>query len=86
MKAEDYDAFLEDPEDRGIRKLWPRLFTELEGPAMLPPRQGVGRCHEGMRRLPLELEYRVAYFPPLKLWTRRETLSAMAGSCVTVRL
>ena len=37
MKAEDYDAFLEDPTDWAIRKLWPRIFTELEGLAMLPP-------------------------------------------------
>ena len=37
MKPEDYDAFLEDPADWSIRKLWPRIFTELEGLAMLPP-------------------------------------------------
>ena len=37
MKPEDYDAFLEDPADFGIRKLWPRVFTECEGLAMLPP-------------------------------------------------
>jgi len=37
MKAEDYDAFLEDPTDWAIRKLWPRMFTELEGLATLPP-------------------------------------------------
>ena len=36
-EAEDYDAFLEDPADWSIRKLWPRIFTELEGLAMLPP-------------------------------------------------
>jgi len=37
MKPEDYDAFLEDPADFSIRKLWPRVFTECEGLAMLPP-------------------------------------------------
>jgi len=37
MKAEDYDAFLEDPADWSIRKYWPRVFTELEGLALLPP-------------------------------------------------
>lgn len=37
MKAEDYDAFMEDPTDWSIRKLWPRIFTELEGLASLPP-------------------------------------------------
>jgi uroporphyrinogen-III decarboxylase len=37
MKPEDYDDFLEDPADWSIRKLWPRVFTELEGLAMLPP-------------------------------------------------
>ncbi len=37
MKPEDYDAFLDDPADWSIRKLWPRIFTELEGLANLPP-------------------------------------------------
>jgi uroporphyrinogen-III decarboxylase len=37
MKAEDYDAFMEDPADWSIRKYWPRVFTELEGLALLPP-------------------------------------------------
>ncbi|HEY9595546.1 MAG TPA: uroporphyrinogen decarboxylase family protein [Spirochaetia bacterium] len=37
MKAEDYDAFLDDPADWGIRKYWPRVFSELEGMALLPP-------------------------------------------------
>jgi hypothetical protein len=37
MKAEDYDAFLDDPADWSIRKYWPRVFPELEGLALLPP-------------------------------------------------
>jgi uroporphyrinogen-III decarboxylase len=37
MKPEDYDAFIDDPADWGIRKYWPRVFSELEGLAMLPP-------------------------------------------------
>jgi uroporphyrinogen-III decarboxylase len=37
MKAEDYDAFLDDPTDWAVRKLWPRIFTELKGLEMLPP-------------------------------------------------
>ena len=37
MKPEDYDAFLEDPADWSLRKYWPRIFTELEGLALLPP-------------------------------------------------
>ena len=37
MKGEDYDAFIEDPADWSIRKYWPRVFTELEGLALLPP-------------------------------------------------
>jgi uroporphyrinogen-III decarboxylase len=37
MKPEDYDAFIEDPADWSIRKYWPRVFSELEGLAMLPP-------------------------------------------------
>jgi uroporphyrinogen-III decarboxylase len=37
MKAEDYDAFLEDPADWAIRVYMPRAFSELSGFAMLPP-------------------------------------------------
>jgi uroporphyrinogen-III decarboxylase len=37
MKAEDYDAFIEDPADWAIRVYMPRAFTELSGFAMLPP-------------------------------------------------
>jgi uroporphyrinogen-III decarboxylase len=37
MKAEDYDAFINDPSDWSIRKYLPRAFKELEPLAMLPP-------------------------------------------------
>jgi uroporphyrinogen-III decarboxylase len=37
MKAEDYDAFLADPADWGIRQYLPRVFSELQGFGMLPP-------------------------------------------------
>ncbi len=37
MKSEDYDDFIEDPADWSIRKYWPRIFSELEGLALLPP-------------------------------------------------
>ncbi len=37
MKAEDYDAFLNDLSDWAIRVYMPRAFKELEGLAMLPP-------------------------------------------------
>jgi hypothetical protein len=37
MKAEDYDAFIDDPADWNLRKLWPRIFGELGGLASLPP-------------------------------------------------
>ena len=37
MKGEDYDAFIDDPADWSIRKYWPRVFSELEGMALLPP-------------------------------------------------
>lgn len=37
MKPEDYDAFIEDPADWSFRKYLPRVFTECEGLAMLPP-------------------------------------------------
>jgi hypothetical protein len=36
MKADDYDAFLRDPSDWGIRTYLPRAFSELEGLALLP--------------------------------------------------
>lgn len=36
MKAEDYDDFLLDPADWGIRVLWPRVASRLEGFAYLP--------------------------------------------------
>ncbi|MBN2403443.1 MAG: hypothetical protein JXN64_13775 [Spirochaetes bacterium] len=37
MKAEDYDAFLDDPSDWCIRKYWPKVFSEMEGLSLLPP-------------------------------------------------
>lgn len=37
MKAEDYDAFLDDPADWAIRTYLPRAFTNLEGLSLLPP-------------------------------------------------
>jgi uroporphyrinogen-III decarboxylase len=37
MKAEDYEAFLEDPADWGVRKYWPRVFPELAGLGLIPP-------------------------------------------------
>ncbi len=36
MKAEDYEAFLEDPSDYAIRTYLPRAFKALEGFEMLP--------------------------------------------------
>jgi hypothetical protein len=37
MKAEEYDAFLDDPSDFSIRTYLPRIFTALEGLSALPP-------------------------------------------------
>jgi uroporphyrinogen-III decarboxylase len=37
MKAEEYDAFLDDPVDWAIRTYLPRVFGALEGLTMLPP-------------------------------------------------
>jgi hypothetical protein len=37
MKAEDYDAFLDDPTDWVIRKYLPRAFEKLDGFATMPP-------------------------------------------------
>lgn len=36
MKPEDYDDFLLDPGDWGLRVLWPRVAARLEGLALLP--------------------------------------------------
>ncbi|MBI5031594.1 MAG: hypothetical protein HZB51_13785 [Chloroflexi bacterium] len=36
MKAEEYDAFLDDPTDFTLRTFLPRAFSELEGLALLP--------------------------------------------------
>jgi len=37
MKAEEYDAFLDDPSDFSVRTYLPRIFTALEGLSALPP-------------------------------------------------
>jgi hypothetical protein len=37
VKAEEYDAFLDDPSDFTIRTYLPRIFTALEGLSALPP-------------------------------------------------
>ena len=37
MKADDYDAFLEDPSDWAIRTYLPRAYEKLEGFTLLPP-------------------------------------------------
>lgn len=36
MRADEYDAFLDDPADWAIRTYLPRVFSELEGLAQLP--------------------------------------------------
>ncbi len=51
MKAEDYDAFIEDPADWSIRKYWPRVFSELEGLALLPPLGLAAFGHYGLFQL-----------------------------------
>ncbi|MBT8341714.1 MAG: hypothetical protein HKP58_20170 [Desulfatitalea sp.] len=37
MRAEEYDAFLQDPGDFTVRKMWPRLAKIFEPLAMFPP-------------------------------------------------
>lgn len=37
MKADDYDAFIEDPSDWSLRTYLPRAFSEMKGLAALPP-------------------------------------------------
>jgi len=48
MKAEDYDAFLEDPGDWCIRKYLPRAYSELQGLGMLPRFGMAGLGYFGM--------------------------------------
>lgn len=51
MKADDYDAFLECPADWAIRKYWPRVFTNLEGLALLPPLALAAKAFYGLTHL-----------------------------------
>ena len=37
MKADEYDAFIEDPTDFMLRKYWPRVYGGLKGLEKLPP-------------------------------------------------
>ncbi len=48
MKAEEYDAFLSDPSDFIVRRLWPRIFGALEGLERLPPLHNVVSYSVGM--------------------------------------
>lgn len=60
MRAEDYDAFIEDPADWAIRVYTPRAFKECEGLAMLPP---LGMWLWGYYNT---LNYPVLTLPPVK--------------------
>jgi uroporphyrinogen-III decarboxylase len=59
MKAEDYDAFIEDPADWAIRTYMPRAFSELEALSMLPP---LGMAAFGYYNV---LNYTVLTAPPV---------------------
>jgi hypothetical protein len=48
MKAEEYDAFLSDPSDFIVRRLWPRIFGALKGLEKLPPLHNVISYSVGM--------------------------------------
>jgi hypothetical protein len=48
MKAEDYDAFLADPADWGIRQYLPRVFGELQGLGMLPTIGDMEGCNPSL--------------------------------------
>ena len=41
MKAEEYDAFIEDPADFIVRKFWPRAFSQLKVFGQLAPLNSV---------------------------------------------
>ena len=51
MKAEEYDAFLEDPADWSIRVYLPRVFTSLKGLDILPPLGTKPSGYSGWRRI-----------------------------------
>ncbi|HEX9117329.1 MAG TPA: uroporphyrinogen decarboxylase family protein, partial [Anaerolineae bacterium] len=55
MKAEDYDAFLADPADWGIRVYMPRAFSELQGLSLLPPLGLTVYGHYALPNLPMLL-------------------------------
>ena len=48
MKAEEYDAFLSDPSDFIVRRLWPRIFGALKGLEKLPPLHNIVSYSVGM--------------------------------------
>jgi len=48
MKADEYDAFLSDPSDFIVRRLWPRIFGALEGLEKLPPLHNLVSYSVGM--------------------------------------
>jgi hypothetical protein len=48
MKAEEYDAFLSDPSDFIVRRLWPTIFGALKGLEKLPPLHNVISYSVGM--------------------------------------
>ena len=80
MKAEDYDAFLDDPADWSIRKYWPRVFKELGGLAMLPP---LGIACFGAYSLP---NLGVLKAPPLAAAFRALARAADAQAAADARL
>jgi hypothetical protein len=48
MKAEEYDAFLDDPSDFIVRRLWPRIFGALKGFEKLSPLHNIVGYSVGM--------------------------------------
>jgi hypothetical protein len=48
MKTEEYDAFLSDPSDFIVRRLWPRIFGALKGLEKLPPLHNIISYSVGM--------------------------------------
>lgn len=60
MKAEDYDAFLEDPTDFTIRTFLPRAYSELEGLADLPRMSIMLLGYAALRNLRMLTQPRIA--------------------------
>lgn len=80
MKADDYDAFLEDPADWAVRTYLPRAFSSLEGLSMLMP---LGMWLFGCYNL---LNIGLLTIPPLVASLRALADAAEAGAATSAQM